>query len=346
MAGIVLSGGQSQRMGRDKATLLYEGVPLLDRVVGILGAVTPGVIVVTASEECYAPLGAYVVYDEYPGAGPLGGLVTGLKAAGRGAHIVVACDMPLLQPELLRLLLERLGSADAAVPRIAGQPEPLCAVYSATSVPALEAAVAEGELAVHKALDRIRVRYVEEEELRSVDPELISFTNLNQPEDLARLAGDEGRLTHLDERGQARMVDVGDKEETRRSAVAAGSVRMSPETLSLLRAGALPKGDALAVARVAGIQAAKRTSELIPLCHPLPITSAEVRLLIAEDCVEIEAEVAVLGRTGVEMEALTAVAIAGLTLYDMVKSVDRSARITDIRLLKKTGGKSGDYQGE
>ncbi len=151
-------------------------------------------------------------------------------------------------------------------------------------------------------------------------------------------------LTHLDAQGHARMVDVSEKAETARRAVARGRICLSPETIRLLRDNAVPKGDALGVARVAGILAAKRTSDLIPLCHPLPITQVSVDLILTDTGVEIEAEVAVTGKTGVEMEALTAVSIAALTLYDMVKAVDKGAVITDIRLESKSGGKSGDYQ--
>ena len=151
------------------------------------------------------------------------------------------------------------------------------------------------------------------------------------------------RLTHLDAEGRARMVDVSEKAESARRAVATGRVLLAPETVRLLRDNAVPKGDALGVARVAGILAAKRASDLIPLCHPLPITSVKVDLAVTDAGVEIAAEVAVTGKTGVEMEALTAVSIAALTLYDMVKAVDKAAVITDIRLEHKSGGKSGDY---
>ena len=150
-------------------------------------------------------------------------------------------------------------------------------------------------------------------------------------------------LTHLDSLGRAQMVDVSDKSETVRRAVARGRVLLAAATVHLLRDNAIPKGDALAVARIAGIMAAKRTSELIPLCHPLPVTKVMVNLEITDEGVEIEAEVRVTGRTGVEMEALTAVSVAALTLYDMVKAVDKGAVITDIRLEEKSGGKSGDF---
>ncbi len=152
-------------------------------------------------------------------------------------------------------------------------------------------------------------------------------------------------LTHLDPSGRARMVDVGDKADTSRVAVARGAVLMRPETAGLIAAGNVKKGDVVAVAQLAGIMAAKRTSELIPLCHPLPLTHVEVHVTPNPDAgrVDIEATVRVSGKTGVEMEALTAVAAAGLTIYDMAKAVDRSMRIGDIRLVHKSGGRSGDY---
>jgi cyclic pyranopterin phosphate synthase len=156
------------------------------------------------------------------------------------------------------------------------------------------------------------------------------------------------RLTHLDKRGAARMVDVGGKAVSERVAVAEGRVVMQPSTIALIRAGDAKKGDVLGAARLAGIMAAKRTHELIPLCHPLPVTK------IALDCaidpklpgVRVTAEVKVRAQTGVEMEALTAVAVACLTVYDMVKAADRGMRIEGIRLVKKSGGRSGTYVAE
>jgi cyclic pyranopterin phosphate synthase len=152
-------------------------------------------------------------------------------------------------------------------------------------------------------------------------------------------------LTHLDEQGQARMVDVGGKAETERGAVAAGRVWMQPETLRLLRHGDLPKGDVLGAARIAAIMAAKRTHELIPLCHPLLLTAVAVEFDYDEDAsaVEICATVRCKGQTGVEMEALTAVSVAALTIYDMAKAVERGMTIGDIRLVEKRGGKSGEW---
>lgn len=152
-------------------------------------------------------------------------------------------------------------------------------------------------------------------------------------------------LTHLDETGRARMVDVGDKPVTERVAVARGRVAMRPETLRLIIEGNMKKGDVLAVAQLAGIMAAKRTSELIPLCHPLLLNQIEVTCApnTADSCVDIEAAVRVSGKTGVEMEALTAVTVAGLTIYDMAKAVDRDMRLTDVRLVRKSGGRSGEW---
>jgi len=153
------------------------------------------------------------------------------------------------------------------------------------------------------------------------------------------------QLSHIDTQGRARMVDVGSKAVTAREAVASGTIRMNPEVLRLIVAGHMPKGDVLAVARVAGIMAAKKTAELIPLCHPLVISSVSVEFTPQEDKgqIAIEARVKIEGKTGVEMEALTAVSVAALTIYDMCKAADKSMVISDLCLLKKTGGKSGTY---
>jgi cyclic pyranopterin phosphate synthase len=153
----------------------------------------------------------------------------------------------------------------------------------------------------------------------------------------------EKRLTHVDEKGAARMVDVSGKQVTARSATASGRVLVSAAVVSLLRGEGVPKGDALGVARVAGIMATKRTPDLIPLCHPLAIAGVEVDLDVTDDAVVITATVRTADRTGVEMEALTAVSVAALTVIDMVKAVDKRATITDVHVETKTGGKSGDW---
>jgi cyclic pyranopterin monophosphate synthase len=156
------------------------------------------------------------------------------------------------------------------------------------------------------------------------------------------------KLSHIDETGRARMVGVGDKPDTRRTAVAKGEIRLRRETLALLQQGTLKKGDALTVAQMAGIMGAKRTSELIPLCHPIPIHKIEVQLEPDESLpgVRITATVQTVGKTGVEMEALTAVSMAALTVYDMVKAVEKTACIQNIRLVEKHGGLSGDVMND
>ncbi len=153
-----------------------------------------------------------------------------------------------------------------------------------------------------------------------------------------------GSFTHFDEQGRAAMVDVSAKAETSRTAIARGRVVVQPETLARIREGAVGKGDVLGVARIAGIMAAKRTSDLIPLCHPLMLSKVTLDLTpTAPDAVEIEATVKVTGQTGVEMEALTAVTVAALTIYDMCKALDRGMRIENVRLVHKSGGKSGEW---
>lgn len=154
------------------------------------------------------------------------------------------------------------------------------------------------------------------------------------------------KLTHIGDDGEARMVDVSDKDITDRTATARGTVLMAPETLKLIIDGTVKKGDVISVARLAGIMAAKRTSDLIPLCHPLALNKVDVDLTcdVDRNAVDIEATCRVSGRTGVEMEALTAVSTAALTVYDMCKAVDRSMQLTDIRLVHKAGGKSGEFQ--
>ena len=158
------------------------------------------------------------------------------------------------------------------------------------------------------------------------------------------MSQEQDSLTHLDEEGRARMVDVGDKPVTDREATARGHVSVQPETLRLIKEGLMKKGDVLTIAQLAGIMGAKRTSELIPLCHPLPLNKVDVNLELDEpnSRIEISATASTSAKTGVEMEALTAVSVAALTVYDMCKSVDRGVRIESIRLVRKTGGQSGD----
>jgi cyclic pyranopterin phosphate synthase len=158
------------------------------------------------------------------------------------------------------------------------------------------------------------------------------------------MADESNKLSHLDDEGRVRMVDVGAKDVTARLAVASAFVRMRPETVAAVREHRTPKGDPLETARLAGIMAAKHTASLIPLCHPLPVTHVDVRAELTDEGVRLEATASVEGRTGVEMEALTAVSVAALTVYDMCKAVDREMVIGEIRLERKSGGRSGDYR--
>lgn len=188
MAGIVLAGGKSRRMGLDKASLVVGGDTLLQTVIARLAEVaTPIYVAASPFRSCSVPVGVRVVHDVVQDAGPLAGIVTGLLAAGEGSHIVAACDMPFLNPAVLRLLLFRLQDHDAAVPVVNGRPEPTCAAYSGTALPRLQDCLAQELLALHRALDRLNVAYVPEEDLRQVDAELRCFTNINTPEELARV---------------------------------------------------------------------------------------------------------------------------------------------------------------
>ena len=157
-----------------------------------------------------------------------------------------------------------------------------------------------------------------------------------------------GELTHIDKNGRPRMVDVGEKADTKRNAVAKGSIYMQPETLRRIRAGTMEKGDVLSVAQTAGIMAAKNTASVIPMCHNIMITGVEMDFTMDEEnsAIHIEACASTIGKTGIEMESLHAVSVAALTIYDMCKAIDRGMRLTDIRLVKKSGGKSGDYINE
>ena len=156
----------------------------------------------------------------------------------------------------------------------------------------------------------------------------------------------DSQLTHLDAEGRVRMVDVGDKDVTKRRAVASGLITTRPEVIDLIAEAGLPKGDALPVARIAAVMGAKRTSDLIPLCHPLPLTGIDVEFELRDDAVAITAAVKTVSKTGVEMEALTAVTTAALTVFDMIKAVDNQAVFSDIKVVEKTGGKSGDWTRE
>jgi molybdopterin-guanine dinucleotide biosynthesis protein A len=190
---IVLAGGRSERMGQDKALLrTNNGTTLLETVVATLRALVGEIVVVADRADRYALPDCRMLGDAYPQTGPLGGIVTGLRALGAGHHLAVACDMPALQPAALRLLLDSAGPEwDVVVPEIEGRMEPLCAVYSDTAIPALQAYLESGGRALHRALAEVRTRRIPETALRHVDPALRTFTNLNTPDDLERLQRSE-----------------------------------------------------------------------------------------------------------------------------------------------------------
>ncbi|MDA9619377.1 cyclic pyranopterin monophosphate synthase MoaC [Alphaproteobacteria bacterium] len=156
------------------------------------------------------------------------------------------------------------------------------------------------------------------------------------------------KLSHIDQHGRAAMVNITEKKETKRVAIAKGRIYMMPETLALINAGGVKKGEVYSIARIAGIMAAKKTAELIPLCHPLPIQSVSIDLIsnTSENCIDIQATASLYGRTGIEMEALTAVSISALVIFDMCKAVDKKMKVSDVRLIHKSGGKSGTFNAD
>lgn len=189
---IVLAGGRSERMGQDKALLRRNGLTFLETVVATLRPLVREIVVVADRVDKYDLAGCRMVGDAYPNTGPLGGILTGLKALGTGTHLAVACDMPALQPAVLRLLLDSAAPEwDVVVPEIDGRMEPLCAVYADTAVPALQAFLDSGGRALHRALTTVRTLHVSETILRQYDPTLLTFTNLNTPADLERLQRSE-----------------------------------------------------------------------------------------------------------------------------------------------------------
>jgi molybdopterin-guanine dinucleotide biosynthesis protein A len=183
----VLAGGKSSRMGQDKALLVWEGQTLLERCLDVVRPLADPVVVVADASDKYSVAGCRIVSDLYPNAGPVGGIATALDALGPGWHLATACDMPFLKRELLALLLDCASEAyQAVVPWINGRPEPLCAVYRSTCLPVLRTFLESGQRAAHKALERLKTLPVEEDTLRSVDPDLVSFVNVNSPEDVQR----------------------------------------------------------------------------------------------------------------------------------------------------------------
>lgn len=349
---VILAGGEGRRMGgQDKGLVELSGKPLVVWVLDALKRQTKPIehILVSANRNLpdYARYGYPVLRDVYPGqSGPLAGIHAALLGTPTEYLLAVPCDIPFLPQDLVDQLWQTLqnSQADLVYARCGSDP-----AYTAVS------------LMRRSVLDSITERLASQElrlgswyaaiNAMPVDFPVGSLSNINSPDDLnalaTRLPGAEaipmaGELTHFNGRGEAHMVGVGGKDETHRIAVAEGEIRMLPDTLQQVE-GNNKKGDVLGVARVAAIMAAKKTSDLIPLCHPLPLTRIEVEFEInrPKNTVVCRVTAETIGRTGIEMEALTAVSVGLLTVYDMLKAVDRSMTIGGVRLLEKQGGKSG-----
>lgn len=357
LEALVLAGGQSRRMGgHDKALLDFNGKPLFETAVDRLLAQTlcPVRIHISANRNAarYDERGFQTLPDlRFDSVGPLGGVEAALREVETDYLLVVPCDMPDLPADLAERLAGALlaGQALAAYATTADGPQPVCCLLHRALAPRLSEWLDAGRRHTEgwlKQVDAVAVPFANAS----------AFINLNTPEALdahrsgALLAANptEAGLTHFDAAGQAQMVDVGAKPETTRLAVAEGRILMQAATLERIRQGDHRKGDVLGVARIAAIMAAKRCGELIPLCHPIPLTSVQVdfRLDAQQHAVVCTVRSETVGRTGVEMEAMTAVSVALLTIYDMCKAVDRGMTLEAVRLLEKRGGSSGHWQRE
>jgi len=342
---VILAGGQGSRMGgRDKGLLAFSGRALVEWVIGALRAqsLAPQQIMISANRnlEQYRQWELPVladVFPEYPG--PLAGIHSALLASQADALLVVPCDMPRLPSDLLARLAAALPGQIMAVADD-GANRSACCLVRKSAFERLTARLEAGQLrlgAWQQAENAVHVSFPAG-----------SLSNMNTPQQLAVAESDSAAdgLTHFNAEGQAHMVDVGMKAETRRVARASGLIRMQPSTLQLLRVGGHHKGDVLGVARIAGIMGAKQTASLIPLCHPLALTHVDLEFELdpEQSLVRCVATAETFGRTGIEMEALVAVNLALLTIYDMCKAVDRGMQIDAVCLIEKLGGKSGHWK--
>ncbi len=353
---VILAGGAGRRMGgQDKGLLGLSGKPLVAWVLQSLRqqSMPLGKIRISANRNLdeYARLACPVLRDAQPvTCGPLAGIQAALQASEAEYLLAVSCDIPFLPHDLLSTLWQamQLNGAELVYARAGGEESHSAVCLMRRSVlPELNRRLENQEL-------RLGAWY-EACHALAVDFPPGSLDNINTPEALAELearrmsAGAElaSELTHFNARGEAHMVGVGAKAETRRLARARGEIGMLPETLAKVGHGS-SKGDVLGIARVAAIMASKKTADLIPLCHPLPLTHIEVDFEVdqARSRVLCTVTAETIGRTGVEMEALTATSVALLTIYDMLKAVDRGMTISAIRLLEKQGGKSGHWVAE
>jgi molybdenum cofactor biosynthesis protein MoaC/molybdenum cofactor guanylyltransferase len=353
---VILAGGEGRRMdGRDKGLVELSGRPLVEWCLeGVQRQSVPvDHIIISANRNLpdYARYGYAVLRDVYPSnPGPLAGIHSAFLASPAEMLLVLPCDLPFVPHDLLLQLRGALAnsSADAAVAKtVDGRIHPTICLLRRSVLPSLLEHLSSNRLKMLDwlaSINAVPVTFADG-----------SFPNLNTSDDLAglaaRLSGVEaipvaGGLTHFNSAGEAHMVDVGQKADTHRIATAQGEIRMLSDTLKLIEDGNNKKGDVLGVARIAAIMAAKKTSDLIPLCHPLPLTKVSVDFTIdrVKSTVRCIVTCETHGKTGIEMEALTAVNIGLLTIYDMCKAVDKGMVMTDIRLLEKIGGKSGHWE--
>lgn len=334
-------------MGTPKHSVEIGGETFLERAVRVASPIFDEVVVVTRPEEAVDSAADRTIYDSGSDRAPIYGVARSLEDSAELRAWIMAVDYPNMTTAVLSRLVDEFESAfdELFVPVWNGEPQMLCAGWTRTLSRELQRRIEQDDLSLRPLLDGPRVRLLDEEELRQQfrgEP----FANVNTPDELSEI-GPESRLSHLDATGQVRMVDVADKPVTRRTASAETRVVMSPATLSLLRDDALPKGDVLATARIAGIMAAKRTSDLIPMTHPLPLEHVSIEIDVQnEGGVTITATVSCSAKTGVEIEAMVACSVAALTLYDMCKSVERGIVIERTRLISKSGGRSGDWLAE
>lgn len=353
---VILAGGEGRRMdGRDKGLVELSGRPLIEWCIEGVKRQTVVVqqVLISANRNLsdYTRHGFPVLSDVFPNhPGPMGGIHAAFLASPSEHLLVIPCDSPFLPADLLQQMSAAMlvAQSQAAVAKTTdGRIYPTICLLSRTVLPSLIDHLSTGQFKMVdwlKNLDAVEVTFAKD-----------SFLNLNTLDDLSslryRYTGEKAiavpsGLTHFNHAGEAHMVDVGQKLDTHRIATAKGDIRMLPDTLKLIETGDNKKGDVLGVARIAAIMAAKKTSDLIPLCHPLPLTRVNVDFQIdrmkstVRCCVTCET----YGKTGIEMEALSAVNVGLLTIYDMCKAVDKGMVMSDIRLLEKMGGKSGHWE--
>ncbi len=351
----ILAGGESSRMGRSKADLVLGGRSFLRRVIDAAKPVFDDVVVVTREPHEIDDV-RVLVEPPHEDAASIFGLQAALGDADDIRNWILAVDYPMIDSALLQMLASRYESsyAEMFVPTWDGKPQLLCAGWARTLWKPVTRQIRDRQYSLRALLDMGRTELLDEDELR-MRVRGNPFRNVNTPEEYETLKSelehdpaDVKILSHIDDEGGVSMVDVGGKDVTRRRAVAEGHVRMSAATLELVRNKALPKGDVLTTARIAGIFAAKKTSDLIPLTHPLSIDKVSIDFEVDDERsrITIRAEVRCSGRTGVEIEAMTACSIAALTIYDMCKSAEKGIVIEGVRLLEKSGGKSGEWRTE